>query len=238
VAAGLIQFARSRDYRILVFAEYGILPVERAIPVNRILRQAGLLSVRPNLSWELLDFGRSRAFAVADHQIAHVYVKDKEDVPRVRELLKEVPGVAQVGGEEEKKLWGIDHPRAGELVAVAEPNAWFAYPWWLSEDKAPDFARTVDIHRKPGYDPLELFWDRRHKFPRLRAALKLFARKMGFRTLLDVVPLDLSLVRGSHGRADLPEEVGPVAVSSEKKFALPLLKAEEGPKLIERLLFE
>ena len=89
------------------------------------------------------------------------------------------------------------------LVLVAEPDAWFAYPFWLDDRHAPDYARTVDIHRKPGYDPCELFFDPKLLWPRGRALARLVQKKLGFRTLFDVVPLDPTLVRGSHG---LPAE--------------------------------
>src|SRR6185436_11635939 len=114
----------------------------------------------------LLDAGASRAFAVADHQIAHVYVREK--VNEVRSLLESLDGVAEVLDDQGKRRHGLDHPRAGELVAVAAPDAWFTYYYWLDPKKAPDFAPTVDIHRKPGYDPAELFLG--------RSKLRIFAR--------------------------------------------------------------
>ena len=166
---------------------------------NRVLRRAGLLEARPGPFGETLDTFASRAFAVCDHQLAHVYVNDPADVPRVVDLLAAEPGVARVLQGEARGEIGLDHPRSGELVALSEPDAWFAYPFWLDDRGAPDYARTVDIHRKPGYDPCELFLDPALTWPAGRLMRRLLAKKLGFRTLFDVVPLDLGLVKGSHG---------------------------------------
>src|SRR5262249_50538868 len=148
---------------------------------------------------ETLETFVSRAFAVCDHQLAHVYVKQHEDVPRVRDLLAGLPGVARVYGGDERSGIGLMHERAGELVLLSDPDAWFAYPFWLDDRRAPDYARTVDIHRKPGYDPCELFFDPKLLWPKGRAVRRLIQKKLGFRTLFDVVPLDAALVKGSHG---------------------------------------
>jgi hypothetical protein len=168
---------------------------------NRALRQAGLLSVRHGPFGEAPDLFNCRAFAVCDHQLAHVYVADPADLLRARDVLAALPGVARVVEGDERRDLGLLHERAGELVLLAAPDAWFAYPFWLDDRLAPDYARTVDIHRKPGYDPCELFFDPRLWFPKVRAARRLLQKKLGFRTLFDVVPLDASLVRGSHGLA-------------------------------------
>ncbi len=159
VAGMLIDAAASSGRRVLIVSEYGIVPVSRPVHINRVLREAGLLAVRDEDGGELLDPPQSRAFALADHQVAHVYVADKSDVPRVRALIERVDGVAEVWGEAEKRAHGLDHERSGELVVLAEPDAWFTYYYWLEDAHAPDFARTVEIHRKPGYDPVELFLD-------------------------------------------------------------------------------
>jgi predicted AlkP superfamily pyrophosphatase or phosphodiesterase len=199
--APLLEAATAAGARVWVVSEYGHVAVRRAVLPNRALRQAGLLAVRPGPFGEVLDTFESRAVAVCDHQLAHVYVRDAEDVPRVRDLLAALPGVARVAEGEERAELGLDHPRSGELVALSERDAWFAYPFWLDDRLAPDYARTVDIHRKPGYDPCELFFDPRLWWPRGRALLRLVQKKLGFRTLFDVVPLDAGLVRGSHGLA-------------------------------------
>jgi hypothetical protein len=189
---------------------------------NRALRQAGLLAVRPGPFGEILETFESRAFAVCDHQLAHVYVNDPADVPRVRDLIAGLPGVARVLGGEERAELDLNHPRTGELVALSEPDAWFAYPFWLDDRQAPDFARTVDIHRKPGYDPCELFFDPKLWWPKGRAALRLVQKLLGFRYRMDVVPLDAMLVKGSHGlRATNPADQplllgdGPAPASEE-----------------------
>jgi hypothetical protein len=155
--------------------------------------------VRPGPFGESVDLFNSRAFAVCDHQLAHVYVPDPADRPRVRELLAGLDGVARVLADDERGELRLRHDRAGELVALAAPDAWFAYPFWLDDRAAPDYARTVDIHRKPGFDPCELFFDPALWWPKGRAVRRLVQKKLGFRTLFDVVPLDPALVRGSHG---------------------------------------
>ncbi len=128
---------------------------------------------------------------------------------------RSIDGIAEVWGEEEKRAHGLDHARSGELVAIAEPDAWFTYYYWLDDWRAPDFARTVEIHRKPGYDPVELFLDPAIRLPKLAVGWRLLKRMLGMRALMDVIPLDASLVRGSHGRADTPDARGPLVMSSE-----------------------
>ncbi|HMF16017.1 MAG TPA: alkaline phosphatase family protein [Gemmataceae bacterium] len=197
----LLDAARKVGARVWVTNEYGHVPVHRAVLPNRALRQAGLLSARLGPFGENLDTFSSRAFAVCDHQLAHVYVNQAEDLQRVRDVLAGLNGVGRVVAGVEKTELGLDHPRSGELILLAKPDAWFAYPFWLEDDRAPDYARTVDIHRKPGYDPCELFFDPKLWWPMGRGLRKLLQKKLGFRTLFDVVPLDPSLVKGSHGLA-------------------------------------
>ena len=195
----LLEAARSQGARVWVVSEYGHVQVRRAVLPNRALRKAGLLSVRPGPFGEILETFTSRTFAVCDHQLAHVYVGDPVDVPRARDVLAALPGVARVLAGEERGEVGLRHERSGELVLLSEPDAWFAYPFWLDDRLAPDYARTVDIHRKPGYDPCELFFDPKLWWPKGRAMRRLIQKKLGFRTLFDVVPLDAGLVKGSHG---------------------------------------
>ena len=202
VAGGLIDYFEGNGVRVVVCSEYGIEAVDHAVHINRLLREDGAIRVREEEGLELLDPGASPAFAVADHQIAHVYVKDPSKLARYADLCRGVPGVEQVLGRSAQAEVGLDHPRAGDLVLVAEPRRWFSYDYWLDDARAPDFARTVDIHRKPGYDPVELFLDPAIRFPKLTVGWKLVKRRLGFRTLLDVIPLDPSLVRGSHGRTE------------------------------------
>ncbi len=177
---------------MVALSEYGITPVSRPVDINRALRRAGLLEVHTQDGMEYLDPWTSRAFAVADHQVAHVYVRDPADVREVAKILGELDGVDQVLGETGKAAQGLDHERSGELVAVADADAWFTYYYWLDDDRAPDFARQVEIHRKPGYDPAELLWDHTDPSVKLQAAGQLARKKLGFRYRMQTVPLDPS----------------------------------------------
>lgn len=216
VCGELMEVARREGYRILVVSEYGIVPVRDAVHINRALREAGLIRFRMEMGREILDPGASAAFALADHQVAHVYLRPGTDAAAVKALLERLDGVAEVLDEAGKRAAGLDHPRAGELVAIAAPDRWFSYYWWLDDDRAPDYARTVDIHRKPGYDPMELFIDPALRLPKLAIARRLAQRKLGFRTLLDVIPIrGTELVKGSHGRLTADPQDGPLVISSE-----------------------
>ncbi|GAA1687417.1 alkaline phosphatase family protein [Kribbella yunnanensis] len=219
VLAPLLDDAVARDATVVVVSEYGITDVSRPVDVNRLLRREGLLEVHTQDGMEYLDPWASRAFAVADHQIAHVYVRDPTDVDHVAKLLAGLPGVADVLDAEGKKRHGLDHERSGELVAVAEPDSWFTYYYWLDDANAPDFARAVEIHRKPGYDPAELFFDPTDPLVKPRAASYLLRKKLGFRYTMQVVPLDPSIVRGSHGRLPADPEDGPVLLSTDPDLA-------------------
>ena len=210
----LIDYFLERDCRIIVLSEYGITPVSRAVHPNRILREAGYLSVKTDLGREYLDPGTSRAFAVADHQIAHIYIRTAQDIPAVKALCKEIPGIERVLDEKGKREYGLDHERSGELVLIADSNAWFTYYFWLDDQKAPDYARTVNIHAKPGYDPCELFIDPKLLLPKVKIGWTLIKKTFGFRYLLDVIPLNARLVKGSHGRATDESEDGPVLMTT------------------------
>ena len=168
---------------------------------------------------DVFDPGASRAFAVADHQLAHVYIKNKNDIKKVKEILINIDGIDTILDYEDKIKFGLDHPRSGELIAISKADRWFSYYYWLDDKKAPDYAKTVDIHRKPGYDPVELFFDPNLKFPKFTSFLKLIKRKLGFRNLLDVISLNKSeIVRGSHGRITDDPNDGPLIISSRKDF--------------------
>jgi predicted AlkP superfamily pyrophosphatase or phosphodiesterase len=210
--APLFDSARSIGARVWVVSEYGHVDVRRPVALNRVLREAGFLSARPGPFGETLDTFGSRAFAVCDHQLAHVYVPRGDDRAPVRDLLIGLPGVSRVFCGADRGEIGLDHPRAGELVVLSESDSWFAYPYWLDQGAAPDFARTVDIHRKPGYDPCELFFDPSLWWPKGRAIRRLAQKKLGFRTLFDVIPLDAGLVRGSHGVPAARLEDRPVVI--------------------------
>ncbi len=219
VAGGLIDAVRADGAEVVVVSEYGLEDANRPVHINRELRRAGLLAVRETLGWEMLDAGASRAFAVADHQLAHLYVADPGDIERVARLCAAIPGVGQVLDAGGKAEAGLDHARAGELVLVAEPGAWFTYYYWLDDERAPDFARTVDIHRKPGYDPVELFLDPDRPLVKGRVLFNLAKKRAGFRYLMDVVPLKAELVKGTHGRVGVPPEEGPVLLCSNTRGA-------------------
>jgi predicted AlkP superfamily pyrophosphatase or phosphodiesterase len=219
-AGKVITAAKAQGYHVVVLSEYAITAVEQPVHINRILREHGWLTVRNEaLGWETLDAGASRAFAVADHQVAHVYVQRPEDVPVVQRVLQQSPGVERVLDRAAQAEYGLDHERSGELVAVAAPGAWFTYYFWLDDDRAPDYARTVDIHRKPGYDPVELFVDPQLRWPQLRVARRLAQKVLGFRYYMDVIGLDASIVKGSHGRLpadDKAAQEGPVFICSSR----------------------
>jgi predicted AlkP superfamily pyrophosphatase or phosphodiesterase len=227
VAGGVIDAARARDATVVVLSEYGITPVRRPVDVNRALRGAGLLQVYVQEGMEYLDPWTSDAFAVADHQVAHVYVRDPSMVGKVKDLLAGLAGVDEILDGEGKARAGLDHPRSGELVVTAEPDAWFTYYYWLDDARAPDFARTVEIHRKPGYDPAELFFDPADRWAKARAGLALVRKRLGFRYTMDVVPLDPSLVRGSHGRLPDDPADGPILLCSDPSLARESIAATE-----------
>ncbi|MGL5094533.1 MAG: alkaline phosphatase family protein, partial [Planctomycetia bacterium] len=195
----LLDAAKKVGARVWVVSENGHCDVEEPVYLNRILRAAGLLTVRSGPFGETIDYYASRAFAVVDHQLAHVYVADPDDVPQTVEALAEAPGVGRVYAGDERAEIGLLNERSGEVVATSQPNAWFAYPYWLDERQRPDFATTVDIHRKPGFDPCEMFFDPALWLPVGRVMQRLMQKRLGFRTLFDVVPTDAGIVRGSHG---------------------------------------
>jgi len=213
----ILDAARSIGASVWVVSEYGHCDVSVPVYPNRVMRNAGLLEVRPGPFGEQLDLYSSRAFAVCDHQIAHIYVRDADDVPRVRDLLAIVPGVGGALIGDERAELALDHPRSGEIVVLSNPNAWFAYPFWLNDALAPDYARAVAIHHKPGFDPCELFFDPKLRAPKLYVARRLLEKKLGFRMSLDVVPLDASIVRGSHGLAATDPRDRPILIGHGPK---------------------
>jgi len=218
VCGQLLDYFLDRGLRVILLSEYGIMPVSRPVHPNRILRESGYINVKVDLGLEYLDPGSSRAFAVSDHQIAHVYVEDERDLTGVRELFEKTPGVARVLHSGDKRELGLDHPRSGELVLLAEPDSWFTYYFWLDDALAPDYARMVDIHRKPGYDPVELFVDPEIRLPTLKVAGILARKALGFRYTMDLTSLDATLVRGSHGIVTGEPDNTPILVSSEPRL--------------------
>jgi len=205
----LVTFYEQRNAEIVILSEYGIAPVRNPLHLNRIFREHGLLAIREERGLELLDPGASKAFVVADHQIAHVYINDPSCTDQVISLLKQVKGVELILDRKQQSEYKIDHERSGDLVLMADEDSWFTYYFWLDDEKAPDYARCVDIHKKPGYDPVEMFMS-----SKLRAGYKLLRKKAGFRYVMDVIPLDAGLVRGSHGRIGVAPEYKPVFISN------------------------
>ncbi len=179
LADGLAAAYREAEPMWIAASEYTITPVSHVSYPNRVLREAGLLKVREEADGEHLDLEASRAWALVDHQFSHVFVRDADagTQQRVVELFRSAEGIAEVLAGEERARYHVDHPRSGEVILISAPHSWQAYYWWLDDQRAPGFARTVDIHRKPGYDPVELHVD------------------MPSRS----IPLDATRVRGSHG---------------------------------------
>jgi predicted AlkP superfamily pyrophosphatase or phosphodiesterase len=208
IVRDLINYYTSTGARIILLSEYGIAPVNQPIHINRILRQENLLGIRIERGLELLDAGASKAFAVADHQVCHIYINDDAVRSRVESILKKIPGVELVLDKEAQREYNIDHERSGDFVLMANQQSWFTYYFWLDDALAPDYARAVDIHKKPGYDPVELFMT-----SKARAAYKLLKKKSGLRYVMDVIPLDASLVKGSHGSTKIEEKYFPVLIT-------------------------
>ena len=234
----LLDAARARGATVVALSEYGITQAARPVDINRALRSEGLLEVYTQAGMEYLDTWTSRAFAVADHQIAHVYVADPADLPAVRKVCAGLAGVGEVLDEPAKAAHGLDHPRAGELVLVAEPDAWFTYYYWLDDTRAPDFARLVEIHRKPGYDPAELLFDpAAPAASRRRAGVALARKKLGLRYLMSVIGLDAgaAAIRGSHGRLPDSPDDGPVLLCSSPQATRSRYEATEVKELLLQL---
>jgi predicted AlkP superfamily pyrophosphatase or phosphodiesterase len=221
VLGDLIDHCRKRGDQIVVLSEYGITEAKRPVEINRALRRAGFLNVYTQAGMEYLDPWTSRAFCVSDHQIGHVYVANEADRQAVRELLQNLDGVEEVLEGESLAAAGLNHERSGELVVLAERDAWFTYHYWLDNKNAPDFGQQVEIHRKPGYDPAELFWDPDdEKGAKIRGAKALVRKKTGMRYVLSVVGLDASkYVKGTHGLLPPSDEDGPVFMCSDASIA-------------------
>jgi predicted AlkP superfamily pyrophosphatase or phosphodiesterase len=209
IIAQLVNYYEKKDAQIIILSEYGIAPVNNPIHLNRLFRKNDLLQIRVERGLELLDPGASKAFAVVDHQVAHVYINDASVTDKVKKLLAKVSGIELILDKTAQQSYHIDHERSGDLVLMADAQSWFTYYFWLDDALAPDYARVVDIHKKPGYDPVEMFMT-----SKLRAAYKLLRKKAGFRYVMDVIPLDAKLVKGSHGRVGTPAELHPVIITN------------------------
>lgn len=209
IVGEMIDHLTAAGTRVMIVSEYGIQATREtgaAVFINRHLRNLGHLAIREEDGRDTLDPGASAAFAVADHQAAHVYLAPETPAAQAAEIESACRALDGVDA-----VMHIDHPRAGDFTLVAEHGRWFTYDFWLDDQKAPDYARTVDIHRKPGYDPRELFADA----GKAAIGFKLAKKKLGFRQLMDVIPLDTNLVRGTHGRVDLPTEQGPLLIGAQ-----------------------
>lgn len=214
VVEQLVKHYEALNARVILLSEYGITNVNRPVHLNRVLRREGMIAVREERGLELLDAGESDAFAVADHQIAHVYCKDSKDIARVVQIIKSVEGVEKVLYGDDLKTHHINHERCGDIVVVADKDSWFTYYFWLDDSKAPDYARMVDIHKKPGYDPVEMMTDPKDKLVMAKVVGKLLKKKMGFRTVMDIIPIDATLIKGSHGRLTEDIEDFPIFISN------------------------
>jgi len=221
VAKQLIQYYEGQNTRVILLSEYGIAPVSNPIHVNRILRDNGYIAIREERGLELLDAGASKAFAVADHQVAHVYTEDKSEVAALKTIFQNTGGIASVLDKAEQAHHHIDHTRSGDLVLIAAGDSWFTYYFWNDDQRAPDYARCVDIHKKPGYDPVEMFMS-----SKLRAARKLLQKKLGMRYVMDVIPLDATLVKGSHGSPFVTDDYKPILVTKNESAKQKLLPTD------------
>ena len=222
IVGDLVQFYKEREIQPFLLSEYGISETNHSIHINRLFRSKNWLTIKDELGLELLDCGASKVFAITDHQIAHIYLNDPTLKKQAIEALSRIEGVSEILYDDSLKKAGLNHFRSGDLVAIAKENSWFSYYYWENDKKAPDFARCIDIHRKFGYDPCELFIDSEITLPKLKILSTLIKKKLGFRTLMDVIPLNTDLVKGSHGCKPIdknfwPVLIGPNNLESERK---------------------
>ncbi|MGD1945243.1 MAG: alkaline phosphatase family protein [Croceivirga sp.] len=214
----LVEYFENQGASIILLSEYGITDVDNPIHLNRILRKEGYLAIRKERGLELLDAGASDVFAVADHQIAHIYIKNKTNISKVKEVLLGTMGVEHVLDKKQQKEVGLCHDRSGDLVVVADKESWFTYYFWEDDSKAPDYARMVDIHKKPGYDPVEMLTHPKDKLVMLKVLFKLIKKKLGFRSVMDIIPLEAELIKGSHGRIPENDDDWPVLITNENNL--------------------
>ncbi|GAB5476508.1 MAG: alkaline phosphatase family protein [Maribacter sp.] len=231
VVGQLLSHYENQDAHIVLLSEYGITDVDHPVHLNRVLRKEGYVNIRTERGLELLDAGASQAFAVADHQVAHIYLNDTTLKAKVKKLIEDLDGVERVLSDEEIANANLDHQRCGDLVVIADSRSWFTYYFWLDDKKAPDFARMVDIHKKPGYDPVEMLTDPKDPFVMPKVIGKLIRKKLGFRTVMNIIPLDAKLVKGSHGRIPEDEDDYPIFITNATTI-------EIDPKIDSTAVFE
>ena len=212
----VIDYCKAKGRKIAIVSEYGLHAVDTPVYINRYLREHDLLSTCFNQAGELLDPGTSKAFAVCDHQIAHIYCKGT-NIEKLAIELRKLKGVSQVLTGKDREEVGLNHERSGEIILLSQPNAWFVYDYWLDPKRKPDFAQCVEIHKKPGYDPRELLLD--PAGGKARAAKALLKKKLGLRYVMNVIPSNAKLVKGSHGVGHSAPQKGPIFLSSEKTDA-------------------
>ncbi|MEX0290203.1 MAG: alkaline phosphatase family protein [Flavobacteriaceae bacterium] len=218
VVEQLVSHYEKQDANVILLSEYGITDVNNPVHLNRVLRSKGFLALREERGLELLDAGASEAFAVADHQVAHIYLNNPSIKEEIKQLIAGVKGVEKVLSDQDLERMNLKHQRCGDLVAIADKDSWFTYYFWEDDRKAPDFARMVDIHKKPGYDPVEMFTDPADKLVVPRIVGKLLKKKLGFRTVMNVIPLKAELVKGSHGRIPEDDQDYPIFITSKKQL--------------------
>lgn len=238
VVGKLLDFYQARGHRIMVLSEYGIVPVQNAVHPNRILRAANMLSLKVDLGREYLDFSNCTAFAMSDHQICHIYVQDLSRLEDIRRLFANQPGIARVLDDEGKRELGLDHERSGELVLLAEEDSWFTYYYWNDESAAPDFANCVEIHKKPGYDPCELFLNPQLRFPKLAVATRILKKLLGFRYVMDVIATDPSLVKGAHGVAANSPHARPLLISNYQHLPASVAATDICERMLQHIFNE
>ena len=233
---GLISKALDHGYDVSVVSDYGFTAVDQPIYLNRVLREHGYLSIESAANGELLEPGESKAFAVCDNQAAHVYVQDAQEVNKVKELLEDVHGVSKVLRVDESEALG--HQRSGQLLAIADPQSWFAYPYWLDDSQAPDFASCVDIFSKPGFDPSEMFM-KEGLGGKLHVAKRFIQLKLGIRAPFDVISTRHEQIRGARNINPISSQQGATFISSWSREETKVLKMSELKGLwLKRILNE
>lgn len=239
VVKQLVSYYEKQDANIILVSEYGITNVDNPIHLNRLFRSNGYLQIRVERGLELLDAGASKAFAVADHQIAHIYLNDLTLKDEIKELLGGIAGIEKILSGDDLKKFNLDHDRSGDLVVIADKKSWFTYYYWLDDKKAPDFARMVDIHKKPGYDPVEMRTDPKDNLVALKVLWKLFKKKLGFRTVMDVIPLQADLIKGSHGRKPDENIDFPIIITNRKhNIKSEIIEATEVFDILEKHILD